>query len=151
MDQLELVFRLLVRLQLMYLQYKVYLSIVVRTYIIYIIYICLDLFLFSTSSSPPSFSYTTQYYTTVIHYGLTYIYIYNIYTVIYHYTHTHILTIFPFLTLSLSLSLSSLSLSLLLPPSSFSPSREEHESAPVHVKCSCITIHVQEVWCCAIV
>ena len=33
MDQLELVFRLLVRLQLMYLQYNVYLSIVVRTYI----------------------------------------------------------------------------------------------------------------------
>ena len=35
MDQLELVFRLLVHLQLMYLQYNVYLSIVVRTYIIY--------------------------------------------------------------------------------------------------------------------
>ena len=33
MDQLELVFRLLVRLQFMYLQYNAYLSIVVRTYI----------------------------------------------------------------------------------------------------------------------
>ena len=34
MYQLELVFQLLVRLQFMYLQYNVYLSIVVRTYII---------------------------------------------------------------------------------------------------------------------
>ena len=38
MYQLELVFRLLVRLQLMYLQYNVYLSIVVRTYIYIYIY-----------------------------------------------------------------------------------------------------------------
>ena len=38
MDQLELVFRLLVHLQLMYLQYNVYLSIVVRTYINIYIY-----------------------------------------------------------------------------------------------------------------
>ena len=36
MYQLELVFRLLVRLQFMYFQYKVYLSIVVRTNIVYI-------------------------------------------------------------------------------------------------------------------
>ena len=35
MYQLELVFRLLVRLQFMYFQYNVYLSIVVRTNIIY--------------------------------------------------------------------------------------------------------------------
>ena len=41
MDQLELVFRLLVRLQFMYFQYNVYLSIVVRTnkYIYIYIYI----------------------------------------------------------------------------------------------------------------
>ena len=39
MDQLELVFRLLVRLQFMYLQYNVYLSIVVCTYIYIYIYI----------------------------------------------------------------------------------------------------------------
>ena len=35
MDQLELVFRLLVRLQFMYFQYNVYLSIVVRTNIVF--------------------------------------------------------------------------------------------------------------------
>ena len=39
MDQLELVFQLLVRLQFMYLQYNVYLSIVVHTYIYIYIYI----------------------------------------------------------------------------------------------------------------
>ena len=38
MDQLELVFRLLVRLQFMYFQYNVYLSIVVRTNIVFFIY-----------------------------------------------------------------------------------------------------------------
>ena len=35
-DQLELVFRLLVRLQFMYFQYNVYLSIVVRTNIVFL-------------------------------------------------------------------------------------------------------------------
>ena len=39
MYQLELVFRLLVCLQFMYLQYNVYLSIVVCTYIIILLYI----------------------------------------------------------------------------------------------------------------
>ena len=38
MDQLELVFRLLVRLQFMYFQYNMYLSIVVRTNIVFFIY-----------------------------------------------------------------------------------------------------------------
>ena len=39
MDQLELVFWLLVRLQFMYFQYNVYLSIVVRTNIVFFLYI----------------------------------------------------------------------------------------------------------------
>ena len=38
MDQLELVFQLLVRLQFVFFQYNMYLSIVVHTNIVYIIY-----------------------------------------------------------------------------------------------------------------
>ena len=54
MYQLELVFRLLVRLQFMYFQYNVYLRIVVRTNIVYIIYIYIYMHMIQTILGHPS-------------------------------------------------------------------------------------------------